>query len=112
MLDWKTRGARLRGRFNDSRDGVRSYLGGSWLTRGLVLVLVIFLLCAWLIGWYWSQEPGAFPVAQSARAAAERDQRAVDRLAGRRILRGSLVRVVTGLDGEGARGGDQREGQQ
>ena len=77
MLDWKTGGARLRGRFNDSRDGVRSYLGGSWLTRGLGLILAVLLFCAWLVGWYWSREPAAFSVEQSARAAAERDQRAL-----------------------------------
>ncbi|BBP85676.1 MULTISPECIES: DUF2333 family protein [unclassified Pseudomonas] len=75
MLDWKKRAGQARDRVDDSVDDVRSYLGGIWLSRALGSLLVVYLLAASLVGWYWSQEPGLFPVQQNAQAAAERAQR-------------------------------------
>ncbi|PAU63404.1 hypothetical protein BZL41_12335 [Pseudomonas sp. PIC25] len=75
MLDWKNRAGRLRDRVDDSVDDVRSYFGGFWLSRALGLLLGLYLLITLVLGWYWSQEPGFFPVQQNAQAAAERAQR-------------------------------------
>ncbi len=75
MLDWKARSENLRVQVDDSVDDVRSYFGGLWLSRTLGVLVVLYLLAALLVGWYWSQEPGAFPVQQTARAAAEQAQR-------------------------------------
>jgi hypothetical protein len=75
MLDWKNRKTELRDRVDDSVDDVRSYFGGLWLSRALGGLLGLYLLAAGVIGWYWSQEPGAFPVQQQAQAAAEKAQR-------------------------------------
>lgn len=77
MLDWKNRSARMRGRFDNSRDDARSYFGGSWLGRTLGVIIGVCLLCALLVGWYWNGEPASFAVEENARAAAERDQRAL-----------------------------------
>ncbi|MBU3058830.1 DUF2333 family protein, partial [Pseudomonas indica] len=53
----------------------RSYFGGVWLSRAPGLLLGLYLLITLVLGWYWSQEPGFFPVQQNAQAAAERAQR-------------------------------------
>jgi len=98
MLDWKNRGD-MRDRVDDSVDGVRSYLGGLWLSRILGSLLAIYLLGALLVGWYWSQEPAAFPVQQHAQAAAERAQR---QLVGGYITVETLKKVAgTLLDKQG-----------
>ena len=75
MFDWMKRSTAARDRVEDSLDDVRSYLGGAWLSRALGLTLGLYLLTALLVGWYWSQEPAAFPVQQQAQAAAEQAQR-------------------------------------
>ncbi len=75
MLDWKNRTAGVRDSVDDSVDNVRSYLGGGWLSRSLIVLLVIYLLLTLVVGWYWSQEPDLFPVQQRAQAAAEKTQR-------------------------------------
>lgn len=75
MFDWMKRSTAARDRVEDSLDDVRSYLGGAWLSRALGLTLGLYLLAALLVGWYWSQEPAAFPVQQQAQAAAEQAQR-------------------------------------
>ncbi|WP_374979069.1 DUF2333 family protein [Pseudomonas solani] len=75
MLDWKKRAGQARDRVDDSVDDVRSYLGGIWLSRALGALLGLYLVGAIIVGWYWSQEPGLFPVQQNAQAAAERAQR-------------------------------------
>lgn len=36
-------------------------------------MVLIYLLVALLVGWYWSREPALFPVQQNAQAAAERE---------------------------------------
>ena len=59
MLDWKNRTAGVRDSVDDSVDNVRSYLGGGWLSRSLIVLLVIYLLLTLVIGWYWSQEVGS-----------------------------------------------------
>ncbi|MEX6501556.1 DUF2333 family protein [Pseudomonas zhanjiangensis] len=75
MLDWKTRTADVRDSVDDSVDNVRSYLGGGWLGRSLLVLLVIYLLSTLVVGWYWSQEPELFSVQQRAQLAAEKTQR-------------------------------------
>ncbi|MDD0841726.1 DUF2333 family protein [Pseudomonas sp. Gutcm_11s] len=75
MLDWKNRAGEPRGNADDSLDSVRSYFGGGWVGKTLGTLLGLYLLGAMLVGWYWSQEPGLFPVQQRAQAAAEQAQR-------------------------------------
>lgn len=75
MLDWKKRKDELRGGVDDRVDGVRSYVGGLWVSRVFGTLVGLYLLGALLVGWYWSQEPDLFPVQQRAQAAAEQAQR-------------------------------------
>ncbi|MET1080638.1 MAG: DUF2333 family protein [Pseudomonas sp.] len=75
MLDWKNRNGNLRDRVDNSVEDVRSYFGGYWLSRILGGVVLVYLLVALVVGWYWSQEPALFPVQQHAQAAAEKAQR-------------------------------------
>ncbi len=75
MLDWKKRKDELRGGVDDRVDGVRSYVGGLWVSRVLGTLVGLYLVGALLVGWYWSQEPDLFPVQQRAQAAAEQAQR-------------------------------------
>ncbi|MCU1718238.1 DUF2333 family protein [Pseudomonas sp. 5P_3.1_Bac2] len=77
MLDWKNRTADAAA---DTVDTTRSYFAGGWFVRTVGVLLGLYLLAALLVGWYWSQEPGLFPVQQRADAAAE--------AAGRKVVNG------------------------
>ena len=75
MLDWKTRtGDSASAPRSEETLGKRSAPGGL-LVRGLGALLVIYLLVALVVGWYWSREPDLFPVQQHAQAAAQSAQR-------------------------------------
>lgn len=74
MSQWQKLTARWRGRLSNSVDDTRSYFAGGWLLRGFLLVLLVYLLIAGLVGWYWSQEPAMFPVQEQAQRAAEAKQ--------------------------------------
>lgn len=67
MLDWKQRLRLGRGEEGGAT--------GARLVQAAVLLVVIYLLVVFVIGWYWSQEPDRFPVQQHVRAAAEQAQR-------------------------------------
>lgn len=75
MLDWMKRAGGTRDRVDNAMEDVGSYFGNRWLGRSLALLLGLYLLVTVLLGWYWSQEPDAFPVQQHAEAAAEQAQR-------------------------------------
>lgn len=74
MLDWKNRSARFSSRADDLHDDSQKG-SGAWGLRVLGGLLGLYLLGAFFVGWYWSQEPELFPVQQSAKAAAELAQR-------------------------------------
>lgn len=75
MLDWKNRAAGARDSVDDSVDNLRSHVKGGWLARLAGGLLGLYLLLALVVGWYWSQEPAAFPVQQRVQAAAQDAQR-------------------------------------
>ena len=75
MPQWKSLASRWRGRLDNSVEDTRSYFAGGWLVRGLLLVLLAYLLVTGLIGWYWSQEPELFNVEEQAQRSAEQNQR-------------------------------------
>jgi len=75
MPDWKNLATRWRGRVDNSVEDTRSYFAGGWLGRGLLVIVLIYLLITGLVGWYWSQEPAMFPVQQQAQRSAEQKQR-------------------------------------
>lgn len=77
MLNWKKRSRNARDQVNDSVDDVKSYLGGIWFSRTLLTVLGLYLIATLIIGWYWSQEPDAFPVQEHAQQSAEKAQRSL-----------------------------------
>ncbi len=47
--------------------------GGLLFSRALATLIVLYLLVAIALGWYWSQEPALFPVQQNAQVAAEKE---------------------------------------
>ncbi|BAP43151.1 DUF2333 family protein [Pseudomonas sp. 21LCFQ02] len=74
MLDWKNRAGSADERPADTAAVKRrGYLGGIFFSRALGVLVLIYLLVTALVGWYWSNEPGLFPVQQNAQAAAERE---------------------------------------
>ncbi|MCY1400598.1 hypothetical protein D9M71_156920 [compost metagenome] len=77
MLDWKNRTgkAQARERVDARGAGARSYFSGLLFSRALGTLLVLYLVVAFLVGWYWSAEPNLFPVQQNAQMAAERDNK-------------------------------------
>jgi len=72
MLDWKERALSTRDGFDVA---LRRVVGNHWLGRALALLLGGYLLVTLLLGWYWSQEPEAFPVKENAQTLAEQAQR-------------------------------------
>lgn len=72
MLDWKKRSVTQEPE-NHAAASVRSR--GNGPLKLLALVVCLYLLVAMIVGWYWSQEPEAFPVQQHAQAAAQEAQR-------------------------------------
>lgn len=72
MLDWKNRATNAQGSADSSAGGGRS---GGLAARALGGLLVVCLLIALVVGWYWSQEPAAFQVQQQAQVAAQEAQR-------------------------------------
>src|SRR5690606_26878975 len=75
MPQWKNLATRWRGRVDNSVEDTQSYFAGGWLGRGVLLILLVYLLISALVGWYWSQEPDMFPVQQQAQQSAEQKQR-------------------------------------
>lgn len=77
MSDWKNRLLTWR---EKSYGGTESFSKKELVTSIVAVLVAVYLLIALLIGWYWSQEPDAFPVEQDAKAAAE--------LTGRKFVNG------------------------
>jgi hypothetical protein len=77
MLDWKNRTGKTDAHDGASASGTRnrSYLGSLLFSRGLIALLVVYLLVTGVLGWYWSSAPALFPVQQNAQVAAEREGR-------------------------------------
>lgn len=76
MLDWKNRtGDAPEGAAPGAPTGARHAPRGTLFVRVVGLLLLIYLVVTLVIGWYWSQEPEAFPVQQNAQEAAQRTQR-------------------------------------
>ncbi|TFZ32996.1 DUF2333 family protein, partial [Pseudomonas syringae] len=74
MLDWKNRAGSAGARTADtSSTKRRGYLGNLFYSRALGALILIYLLVALAVGWYWSKEPALFPVQHNAQAAAERE---------------------------------------
>lgn len=71
MLNWKRKSRDARNKVGDSVDDVRNYFGGIWFSKALGSVLVIYLIVAIFVGWYWSQEPESFSVTSNAQQMAE-----------------------------------------
>ncbi|MDX1818962.1 MAG: DUF2333 family protein [Marinobacter sp.] len=62
---------RIRRFFRDRKEDVQDYTGGSGIIGKFVLaVLVIYLLVAVVLGFYWSDEPETFSVRENTRAVA------------------------------------------
>lgn len=57
----------------EPKSATRSYVGGLLFSRALATLIGIYLLVTIGLGWYWSQEPALFPVAQNAQVAAEKE---------------------------------------
>lgn len=73
MLDWKNRAGSAPERAAEPKSATRSYVGGLLFSRALATVVGLYLLVTIALGWYWSQEPELFPVAQNAQVAAEKE---------------------------------------
>ncbi|NAS98387.1 DUF2333 domain-containing protein [Pseudomonas syringae pv. actinidifoliorum] len=74
MLDWKNRAGSAGERTADTASVKRrGYLSNLFYSRALGALILIYLLVALVVGWYWSKEPALFPVQQNAQAAAERE---------------------------------------
>jgi hypothetical protein len=73
MLDWKNRAGSAPERAAEPKSATRSYVGGLLFSRALATLIGIYLLVTIGLGWYWSQEPALFPVAQNAQVAAEKE---------------------------------------
>ncbi len=68
MLDWKNRAGSAGARTADtSSTKRRGYLGNLFYSRALGALILIYLLVALAVGWYWSKEPALFPVQQRMR---------------------------------------------
>lgn len=74
MLNWKRK---TRNTVGNSVDDVRSYFGGIWFSKTLGAVLLIYLIAAVFVGWYWSQEPKLFSVTTNAEATAQANQQKI-----------------------------------
>ncbi|GGM03919.1 DUF2333 family protein [Pseudomonas asuensis] len=70
MLDWKNRISSWRRR----TDGASAVGGRPWL-RAVAVIIALYLLVTFVLGWYWSREPDRFPVQQHAQEAATAAQR-------------------------------------
>jgi hypothetical protein len=75
MLDWKARADNPQASAASPAPQPRAASRGAWLWRLIVGALGLYLLLALVVGWFWSREPGLFPVQQHAQAAAEQAQR-------------------------------------
>ncbi|WP_071871900.1 DUF2333 family protein [Atopomonas hussainii] len=71
MQNWKDRGDELKARMGDTVDDVKSYFGGPLWSKVLAALVLIYLLAATLVGWYWSQEPDLFPVREQVQRDLE-----------------------------------------
>ncbi|OZG71410.1 hypothetical protein BTA51_20960 [Hahella sp. CCB-MM4] len=64
--------------FVERWEDLEDYLGGGRLLKFIGLLLLVYLLVALLVGWYWSQEPGLFDVnEETERQATELHTKAV-----------------------------------
>ena len=75
MLDWKNRAASSPDAAAKAATHAGERSGASLVGRAVGGLLGVYLLLALVVGWYWSQEPSAFPVQQRAQAAAEQAKR-------------------------------------
>ncbi|MEW6461656.1 MULTISPECIES: DUF2333 family protein [Pseudomonas] len=75
MLDWKNRAASSPDGTDKTAKLGRERSSSSLIGRALGGLLGVYLLVTLVVGWYWSQEPGAFQVQQHAQAAAQQAQR-------------------------------------
>lgn len=74
MLDWKNRFGRSGSSGNTATaEGSRR----NPLLLAIGVVLGLYLLVSLLVGWYWSREPGFFPVQQHVQEAAQASQRQI-----------------------------------
>ncbi len=74
MLNWKDRTGQLNPKAEGSVSTPSTPQSKSWTARVAGTLVVVYLLAALLVGWYWSQEPALLPVQQNARSAAEQAQ--------------------------------------
>lgn len=66
--------SRVKQYFNDRKDDVQDYTGGG-IVKILLALIVVYLLVALVLGFWWSSEPDTFSVRENTRATAEQMQR-------------------------------------
>jgi hypothetical protein len=67
---------KIRQYFRDKKDDVQDYAGrGGVVGKFVLAVLVVYLLVAAIVGFYWSSEPDTFSVRDYVRAEASRMDR-------------------------------------
>ncbi|TBW58497.1 DUF2333 family protein [Marinobacter halodurans] len=62
---------KTRGFFRQRLEDIQDYLGGGKVFKGLVVLLVIYLIVTIVLGIYWSSEPDTFSVRDEAQQRAQ-----------------------------------------
>lgn len=63
--------SKTRGFFRDRLEDIQDYLGGGKVFKGLIVLLVIYLIVAVVLGIYWSSEPDTYSVRDEAQQRAQ-----------------------------------------
>ncbi|WP_426416000.1 DUF2333 family protein [Aestuariirhabdus sp. LZHN29] len=67
----------LKDRWTDFSVDARAYLGGSFVSKVIFALVLLYLLLVIVLGFYWSIEPGPFSVRENATRMAAEQQRQV-----------------------------------
>ncbi|MEQ5836057.1 DUF2333 family protein [Marinobacter sp. NFXS9] len=63
--------SKTRGFFRERLEDIQDYLGGGKVFKGLIVLLVIYLIVAVVLGIYWSSEPDTYSVRDEAQQRAQ-----------------------------------------